>query len=259
MLQTLSQVKVRDVPVWAKSNLTTKNVSHATSSWIQNYGHKYVRTGSGKPIVHVMLALGLLGYIIEYPHLAGMASLAFVDSSLLTLCPIASSRTLKEASLSLFRRVVLQCTAGTIIQPYYHPPRSYAVMPERTPSDTHLPLGPAASALCAFEACCLVTAVARPQGRPKPCVKYALSYPLCPRPHLEYSVGCLRTCIQAKLGGNHGGELSYAGAAGHRERLEDGLGNKEVRPSQARRGQPSCLDVRCSKVDAQKPLRNRHS
>lgn len=70
--QSLGEAKVRSVGSWAIKNLNTKSLGAATSSWANSYGKRYFKTGSAKPIVHLMIGLGVLGYILEYPHLAGM-------------------------------------------------------------------------------------------------------------------------------------------------------------------------------------------
>jgi hypothetical protein len=80
LLTSLGQAKVKDMGKWAQQNLSVGSLNQATSAWLQSYGRKYVKTGSGKPIVHVMLALGLLGYTLNFAHIS-------------TVCPAQRSAT----------------------------------------------------------------------------------------------------------------------------------------------------------------------
>lgn len=98
MFQSLGEVKLRDVGGWAAKNLSSSKVTQATRSWAIAYGNKYIKTGTAKPLVHVMIGLGVLGYIIEYPHLAGMS---FQVASFLFCLTLASTRAITQAPLNI--------------------------------------------------------------------------------------------------------------------------------------------------------------
>jgi hypothetical protein len=66
----LNEVKVKEVSRYLKEALTLQNARKWCSSWMDSYYNKYFgRNSSPKPILHAVLLVGLLGYIIEYPHL----------------------------------------------------------------------------------------------------------------------------------------------------------------------------------------------
>eukprot|EP00049_Salpingoeca_infusionum_P002300 m.55531 g.55531 ORF g.55531 m.55531 type:complete len:87 (+) comp11494_c0_seq1:273-533(+) len=70
LLNSLKATQLKGLPGWVLKNASMRNVKAVTGEWTQNYAAKYFKTGSHKPVVHVMVALCALGYYMEYPHLA---------------------------------------------------------------------------------------------------------------------------------------------------------------------------------------------
>lgn len=67
----LSQVKVKDAPAWVKTKATSGAFKRAANAAGEAYGRKYLLPGKGAPVMHVMVALGVFGYALEYSHLKG--------------------------------------------------------------------------------------------------------------------------------------------------------------------------------------------
>eukprot|EP00729_Bicosta_minor_P019841 gene19841-25304_t len=62
--------KVGDFGKWAGESLNTKVGKRVLDGFTKTYSAKYMgRVGSFTPIVHIALAAGTLGYILEYSHL----------------------------------------------------------------------------------------------------------------------------------------------------------------------------------------------
>eukprot|EP01147_Barroeca_monosierra_P005803 gene5803-7292_t len=68
---SLSETKVRHVPGWAARNITPGRLGTIGSGLSTQYARKYFHKGKGTPVAHVMIALGLIGYAVEYSHLKG--------------------------------------------------------------------------------------------------------------------------------------------------------------------------------------------
>eukprot|EP00056_Hartaetosiga_gracilis_P006613 m.98200 g.98200 ORF g.98200 m.98200 type:complete len:86 (-) comp12514_c0_seq1:3247-3504(-) len=69
MVQSLSSTPLKNTLTWARANITAKQIGAVSSEFSESYAKKYFKTGSVRPVVHVMLGLGVLGYAMEYPHL----------------------------------------------------------------------------------------------------------------------------------------------------------------------------------------------
>jgi hypothetical protein len=66
----LGDVKVGELPQHIKEAITAGNARKWYTRWIDAYRDKYFRPpGSIKPLFHAIIALGLIGYISQYPHL----------------------------------------------------------------------------------------------------------------------------------------------------------------------------------------------
>ncbi|EGD78398.1 hypothetical protein PTSG_12889 [Salpingoeca rosetta] len=69
LLRSLGEARLRQVPSWAMQNINKERLTTILSEAATSYGRKYFNKGKGAPVAHVMIALGLIGYAIEYPHL----------------------------------------------------------------------------------------------------------------------------------------------------------------------------------------------
>eukprot|EP00897_Mesotaenium_endlicherianum_P003521 jgi/Mesen1/3197/ME000185S02338 len=63
-LRQLAQLKVKDVPNFAKENVTTSNISNSFQKWAHNYHQKYILTGSIKPLNDLLIYVGILSYAV---------------------------------------------------------------------------------------------------------------------------------------------------------------------------------------------------
>eukprot|EP00055_Hartaetosiga_balthica_P013874 m.73090 g.73090 ORF g.73090 m.73090 type:complete len:86 (-) comp8411_c0_seq4:3457-3714(-) len=69
LLQSFANAPVKGVFGWVRSNLTPSQAQKVGKEFTTSYSAKYFKSGSVKPVVHVMLGLGVIGYALEYPHL----------------------------------------------------------------------------------------------------------------------------------------------------------------------------------------------
>eukprot|EP00051_Salpingoeca_urceolata_P026550 m.477715 g.477715 ORF g.477715 m.477715 type:complete len:85 (+) comp20923_c0_seq1:55-309(+) len=71
-VKSLMDTKLAAVPQWAAKNLlNTKKLAAAYTGFASGYQAKYFgRKGAIAPMVHIMVATGVLGYAMEYKHLA---------------------------------------------------------------------------------------------------------------------------------------------------------------------------------------------
>lgn len=64
------KAKMSDVVSKAQAELSkampSRNVLSKAVDW---YYRTYFKTGKPQPLIHIMLAVGTIGYAIEYPHL----------------------------------------------------------------------------------------------------------------------------------------------------------------------------------------------
>jgi len=67
----LRATKVKDAPSWVRSKATGGSFQKAAHAAGEAYGKKYLLPGRSAPVFHVMIALGVLGYALEYSHLKG--------------------------------------------------------------------------------------------------------------------------------------------------------------------------------------------
>lgn len=65
----LRATKVKDAPAWVKTNAAQGSFRKAAHAAGEAYGKKFLLPGRSAPVVHVMVALGVLGYAMEYSHL----------------------------------------------------------------------------------------------------------------------------------------------------------------------------------------------
>lgn len=81
--QSFCDTKLRDTPSFVKR----PGLFAGAASWYMN---KYVKTKSGMPYIHLMLAVGLFGYSLHYSHLSKTSTLdTFVaHMAVLVISPI---------------------------------------------------------------------------------------------------------------------------------------------------------------------------
>lgn len=66
-LRNLASMKVKDVPTYVKTSINREKVMNDTWSWLYKYNEKYIQTGSIRPLMDVMLSVGLLSYAVAWP------------------------------------------------------------------------------------------------------------------------------------------------------------------------------------------------
>lgn len=66
-LQELSQLKISEVPAYAKQVANKDLVQNKLTSWLRNYHQKYIKTSSIKPAYHTFVVIGLIGYAVGWP------------------------------------------------------------------------------------------------------------------------------------------------------------------------------------------------
>lgn len=67
-VSSIQDTKIRDTPKLAKQ---LPEMSKGLWGW---YHRKYVSPGSGAPILHIIIALGIMGYGLHYSHLSKFIS-----------------------------------------------------------------------------------------------------------------------------------------------------------------------------------------
>ena len=66
--QQLAETKLKSLPKFASQATKSGALTQALCSLKDRYANTYFRKGSIKPVVHVMLGLGILGYAMSYSH-----------------------------------------------------------------------------------------------------------------------------------------------------------------------------------------------
>ena len=66
-LQAAATVKVKDVPSFLSSRVTTENVSSGASKWLAQY-KQHIDAGSFKPLRDMMVGTFCLAYVVAWPQ-----------------------------------------------------------------------------------------------------------------------------------------------------------------------------------------------